>query len=95
MAFSHICEFKKVGFVNNRPSRELVRELMYLTMPEVEGRNEDSKMYGITWQTVIDAWEFEVCENYHLYKSYFNGCVKTDLKNMDDAEKLMLKSKVS
>jgi hypothetical protein len=68
---------------------------MYLTMPEVEARNEDSKMYGITWQTVIDAWEFEACENYHLYKSYFNGCVKTDLKNMDDAEKPMLKSKVS
>ena len=55
MAFSHICKYKKVGFVNNRPSRELVRELMYLTMPEVEGRNEDSKMYGITWQTVIDV----------------------------------------
>ena len=95
MAFSHICKYKKVGFVNDRPSKELVRELMYLTMPEVEGRNEDSKMYGITWQTVIDAWEFETCENYHLYKSYFNGCVKTDLKNMDDAEKPMLKSKVS
>tara|TARA_Y100000591_G_scaffold52765_1_gene41098 strand:- start:232 stop:858 length:627 start_codon:yes stop_codon:yes gene_type:complete len=95
MAFSHICKYKKVGFVNDRPSKELVRELMYLTMPEVEGRNEDSKMYGITWQTVIDAWEFEACENYHLYKSYFNGCVKTDLKNMDDAEKPMLKSKVS
>ena len=95
MAFSHICKYKKVGFVNDRPSKELVRELMYLTMPEVEARNEDSKMYGITWQTVIDAWEFEACENYHLYKSYFNGCVKTDLKNMDDAEKPMLKSKVS
>ena len=95
MAFAHICTYKKVGFVNDRPSKELVRELMYLTMPEVEARNEDSKMYGITWQTVIDAWEFEACENYHLYKSYFNGCVKTDLKNMDDAEKPMLKSKVS
>ena len=95
MAFSHICKYKKVGFVNDRPSKELVRELMYLTMPEVEARNEDSKMYGITWQTVIDAWEFEACENYHLYKSYFNGCVKTDLKNMDNAEKPMLKSKVS
>ena len=95
MAFSHISKYKKVGFVNDRPSKELVRELMYLTMPVVEGRNEDSRMYGITWQTVIDAWEFEACENYHLYKSYFNGCVKTDLKNMDDVEKPMLKSKVS
>ena len=33
MAFSHICKYKKVGFVNDRPSKELVRELMYLTMP--------------------------------------------------------------
>ena len=46
MAFNHICEYKKVGFVNNRPSKELVRELMYLTMPEVEGRNEDSRMWN-------------------------------------------------
>ena len=40
MAFNHICEYKKVGFVNNRPSKELVRELMYLTMPEVEGETK-------------------------------------------------------
>ena len=47
MAFAHICTYEKVGFVNNRPSRELVRELMYLTMPEAE-TSEDSKMYGVT-----------------------------------------------
>ena len=86
MAFTHICTYKKVGFVNNRPSKELVRELMYLTMPEAE-TNNDSKMYGVTWFTVIKAWNLEPSEDYHLYKRYFNGCVDTDLKNMKEIEK--------
>jgi len=86
MAFTHICTYKKVGFVNDRPSKELVRELMYLTMPEAE-TNDDSKMYGVTWFTVIKAWNLEPSEDYHLYKRYFNGCVDTDLKNMKEIEK--------
>ena len=86
MAFTHICTYKKVGFVNDRPSRELVRELMYLTMPEAE-TSEDSKMYGVTWFTVIKAWNLEQSDDYHLYKRYFNDCVNTDLKNMKEAEK--------
>ena len=83
MAFSHICTYKKVGYVDDRPSKELVRELMYLTMPEAE-TSEDSKMYGVTWYTVIKAWNLEPSEDYHLYKRYFNGCVDTDLKNMKE-----------
>ena len=86
MAFTHICTYKKVGFVNDRPSKELVRELMYLTMPEAE-TNDDSKMYGVTWSTVIKAWNLEPSEDYHLYKRYFNGCVDTDLKNMKELKK--------
>ena len=86
MAFTHICTYKKVGFVNDRPSKELVRELMYLTMPEAETSN-DSKMYGVTWFTVIKAWNLEPSEDYHLYKRYFNGCVDTDLKNMKELKK--------
>lgn len=86
LAFTHICTYKKVGFVNDRPSKELVRELMYLTMPEAE-TSEDSKMYGVTWFTVIKAWNLEPSEDYHLYKRYFNGCVDTDLKNMKELKK--------
>ena len=86
MAFSHICTYKKVGYVNDRPSKELVRELMYLTMPEAE-TSVDSKMYGVTWYTVIKAWNLEPSEDYHLYKRYFNGCVDTDLKNMKEVKK--------
>ena len=86
MAFSHICTYKKVGYVNDRPSKELVRELMYLTMPEAE-TSEDSKMYGVTWYTVIKAWNLQPSEDYHLYKRYFNGCVDTDLKNMKEVKK--------
>ena len=85
MAFSHICTYKKVGYVNDRPSKELVRELMYLTMPEAE-TSEDSKMYGVTWYTVIKAWNLEPSEDYHLYKRYFNGCVDTDLKNIKEVK---------
>ena len=86
MAFTHICTYKKVGFVNDRPSKELVRELMYLTMPEAE-TSDDSKMYGVTWYTVIKAWNLESSEDYHLYKRYFNGCVDTDLKNIKEVKK--------
>ena len=94
MAFTHICTYKKVGFVNDRPSRELVRELMYLTMPEAE-TSEDSKMYGVTWFTVIKAWNLEQSDDYHLYKRYFNDCVNTDLKNMKEVEKPKEKRKAS
>jgi len=94
MAFTHTCTYKKVGFVNDRPSRELVRELMYLTMPEAE-TSEDSKMYGVTWFTVIKAWNLEPSEDYHLYKRYFNDCVNTDLKNMKKVEKQKEKRKAS
>ena len=90
MAFNHICKYKKVGFVKSRPSKELVRELMYLTMPEVEGRNEDSKMYGITWLSVIEAWDFESDPNYHTYKKYFNSLVNTDLKNMNEVKTIKI-----
>ena len=86
MAFTHICTYKKVGYVNDHPSKELVRELMYLTMPEAE-TSEDSKMYGVTWFTVIKAWNLEPSEDYHLYKRYFNGCVDTDLKNIKEVKK--------
>ena len=94
MAFTHICTYKKVGFINDRPSKELVRELMYLTMPEAE-TNDDSKMYGVTWFTVVKAWNLEPSEDYHLYKRYFNGCVDTDLKNMKELEKPKVDKKVS
>ena len=94
MAFSHICTYKKVGYVNDRPSKELVRELMYLTMPEAE-TSEDSKMYGVTWYTVIKAWNLEPSEDYHLYKRYFNGCVDTDLKNMKEVKKPKEKRRAS
>ena len=94
MAFSHICTYKKVGYVNDRPSKELVRELMYLTMPEAE-TSEDSKMYGVTWYTVINAWHLEPSEDYHLYKRYFNGCVDTDLKNMKEVKKPKEKRRAS
>ena len=94
MAFTHVCTYKKVGFVNNRPSRELVRELMYLTMPEAE-TSEDSKMYGVTWFTVIKAWNLEPSNDYHLYKRYFNDCVNTDLKNMKEVEKPKEKRRAS
>ena len=90
----HVCTYKKVGFVNDRPSRELVRELMYLTMPEAE-TSEDSKMYGVTWFTVIKAWNLEPSDDYHLYKRYFNDCVNTDLKNMKEVEKPKEKRKAS
>jgi len=95
LAFTHICTFKKVGFVNNRPSKELVRELMYLTMPEVEGRSEDSKMYGVTWSSVLVAWDLEQSDDYHLYKRYFNTLVHTDLKNMNSTEMKLLEEKAS
>ena len=94
MAFTHVCTYKKVGFVDDRPSRELVSELMYLTMPEAE-TSEDSKMYGVTWFTVIKAWSLEPSDDSHLYKRYFNDCVNTDLKNMKKVEKPKEKRKAS
>ena len=94
MAFSHICTYKKVGYVDDRPSKELVRELMYLTMPEAE-TSEESKMYGVTWFTVIKAWNLEPSKDYHLYKRYFNGCVDTNLINMKELEKPKVDKKVS
>ena len=68
------------------PSRELTRELMYLVMPEVEGRNERSKFFGMTWHTVISAWELPPAEDFYRYKSYFDSLVKTELKEIDEAE---------
>ena len=94
MAFNHICTYKKVGFGNNGPSKELVRELMYLTMPEAE-TSESSKMYGVTWSTVIKAWNLEPSENYSLYKRYFSSCVDTDLKNMNKLERHRKKRRAS
>jgi len=86
LAYKHISTYKKVGFVKNKPSKELVRELMYLTMPEVEANNEDSKMYGVTWYSVIKAWNLQPCDNYDMFKKYFTLCVNTDLKNMAKQE---------
>ena len=57
--------------------------------------SEDSKMYGVTWFTVIKAWKLEPSEDYHLYKRYFNGCVNTDLRNIKELEKPLEKRKVS
>lgn len=86
LAYQHISTYKKVGFVKNKPSKELVRELMYLTMPEVEANNEDSKMYGVTWYSVIKAWNLQPCDNYDMFKKYFTLCVNTDLNNMAKQE---------
>ncbi len=94
MAFAHICKYKKVGFVNDRPSKELARELMYLTLPEAD-TSDDSKMYGVTWFTVIKAWNLESSEDYDLFKRYFNSCVDTDLKYMKELKKPIEKRKAS
>ena len=91
LAFQHICTFRKVGHVDSIPSRELTRELMYLVMPEVEGRNEKSTFYGIMWSTVIEAWELPAAEDFIRYKSYFNSLVKTELKEMEIASAQQLK----
>ena len=85
---------KKVGFVNDRPSKELARELMYLTLPEAD-TSDDSKMYGVTWFTVIKAWNLEPSEDYDLFKRYFNSCVDTDLKYMKELKKPIEKRKAS
>ena len=85
LAYQHICNYKKVGHVDSTPSRELTRELMYLVMPEVEGRNERSMFFGMTWLTVISAWELPPAEDFYRYKSYFNSLVKTELKEIDEA----------
>jgi len=87
LAFSHICKYRKVGHVEGKPSKELTRELMYLVMPEVEGEDEDSSFYGITWNTIIKAWELPRAEDFHLYKSYFNSLVKNELGEMEKERK--------
>ena len=91
LAFQHICTFKKVGHVDSIPSKELTRELMYLVMPEVEGRNEASTFYGIMWSTVIEAWDLPTAEDFYQYKRYFNSLVKTELKEMERAPAQQLK----
>ena len=65
------------------------------TMPEVEGRNEDSKMYGITWSSVIEAWNLQADPNYDMYKKYFNSLINTDLKNMNEVRSIKLTEKAS
>ena len=65
---------------------------MYLVMPEVEGEDEDSSFYGITWNTIIKAWELPKAEDFNLYKSYFNSLVKNELGEMKK-ERKSLKSK--
>ena len=84
-----------VGHVEGKPSRELTRELMYLVMPEVEGEDEDSSFYGITWNTIIKAWELPKAEDFHLYKSYFNSLVKNELGEMKkERENLKVKKRL-
>ena len=85
MVFLIYAHTKKLGMLMIVRVR-LVRELMYLTMPEAE--TSEDKMYGVTWYTVIKAWNLEPSEDYHLYKRYFNGCVDTDLKNIKEVKKL-------
>ena len=58
---------------------------MYLVMPEVEGRNENSPYYGIMWSTVIEAWKLPAANDFHRYKSYFNSLVNSELKEMEKA----------
>ena len=87
LAFSHICKYRKVGHAEGKPSKELTRELMNLVMPEVEGEDEDSSFYGITWNTIIKAWELPRAEDFHLYKSYFNSLVKNGLGEMEKERK--------
>lgn len=82
LAFSHICEYKKVGHIEGVPSRELTRELMYLVMPEVEGEDEESSFYGITFNTIIKAWDLPKDKDFHLYKRYFNSLVQSELNEM-------------
>ena len=81
-AFQHICDYKKVGHIDGKPSKELTRELMYLVMPEIESRNEDSPYYGIGWESVISAWKLDADKDYHRYKSYFNSLVRQTIKEI-------------
>jgi hypothetical protein len=80
-----------VGHVGSVPSKELTRELMYLVMPEVEGRNENSPYYGIMWSTVIEAWKLPAANDFYRYKSYFNSLVNTELKEMEKSSVQQLK----
>ena len=47
--------------------------------------NQRSKFFGMTWHTVISAWELPPAEDFYRYKSYFNSLVKTELKEIDEA----------
>lgn len=80
-AYEHICNYKQVGHINGKPSKSLARDLMSLTMPEVECNNEKSKWYGVSISTIAKAWELENDLNYSLYKRYFNAYVENMMRN--------------
>jgi hypothetical protein len=82
LAYDHICNFKQVGHINGTPSKSLVRDLMSLTMPEVECNNEKSKWYGVSISAVIKEWGFIDDPNYLLYKRYFNAYVENQIRSM-------------
>ena len=86
-AYEHICNFKQVGHINGKPSKSLVRDLMSLTMTEVECNNEKSKWYGVSISTVIKAWELMDDPNYLLYKKYFNAYVENTIRSMNKVKK--------
>lgn len=94
LAFSHICEHKKVGHIEGVPSRELTRELMYLVMPEVEGEDEESSFYGITFNTIIKAWDLPKDKDFHLYKRYFNSLVQSELNEMKVSRESLKKKRL-
>ena len=52
-------------------------------------------MYGITWSSVIKAWDLESDPNYDMYKKYFNSIVNTDLKNMNEVKTIKINEKAS
>lgn len=94
LAFSHICEHKKVGHIEGVPSRELTRELMYLVMPEVEGEDEESSFYGITFYTIIKAWDLPKDKDFQLYKRYFNSLVQSELNEMKVSRESLKKKRL-
>ena len=87
LAYDHICNFKQVGHINGTPSKSLVRDLMSLTMPEVECNNEKSKWYGVSISSVIKEWGFIDDPNYLLYKRYFNAYVENQIRSMHMVKK--------
>lgn len=90
MAFKFICDFKTVGHVNKRPSKELTLDLMSLVMPEAEGRNEDSSYYGITPRSLLKAWSYPSISDYDQYKKYFNSLVQMELKDINNSTNHLL-----